>query len=209
MGLGIDLSQVDEGNINSLHKGGGNRPSPGRGMVIVTGWQDYGAANGNAHKLSMEIVAWSDESSIAQTTDQSIFHADRKGTGHPQKIMIALGLAGGLFTARDIQMWKAAGQSADIDYCDLIGRPIMVQLVEEPDRVDPGKTWLNVGYYGKGYFHCKHPEVADWPKNQSILNKHAATIGDWVVLGESTPEPPQPVPAASASASANPFGDNA
>lgn len=204
MGLGLDLSGVDENNLENL-QAGGERPKPGKGMVVVTDWVNYGAPNtdGGAHKLELEIVAWDPAESVAQTTTIAIWHIDKTGKGHPQKVMLSLALAGGLITARDIQLAKAAGTSPQIEFELLKGRPIMVVLEEQPSRKDPSKTFINVGCYGKGFFHCLDPRVKDWPMNQNILNQKRDQIGEWVVLGQETPPPPPP-----AATNGSPFANN-
>jgi len=203
--VNIQLDLTNIGDPDNIHAGG-ERPKAGRGMIVFTGFEEFGAVNGKAHKVDIEIVAWTDPDCVAMTHSISIFYEDRTGKGHPQKVMTALGMAAGLFNARDLNQWKAAGQMPDIDFSQIVGRPAMLQLVEEPDKDNPAKTYINVGSYGKGYYHIKDPRVKDWPKNEGIFNSHAAKVGDFVILGATTPPPPGE--ASTSAAAANPFAKN-
>ena len=78
----------------------------------------------------------------------------------------------------------------------MVGRPIMIELIEKPDDKDPSKKYINIGNIGLGFWHIKDSRTNGWPKNQAVFNRSAAIVGDWV-----TEEKPKPA----ASAAGNPF----
>lgn len=203
MAINLDMNNFT-GDANTLGQGGGDTPKPGKGMVLITEWNEYGGANGKAHELKFEIVAWSDPDSLTMEWRQNIFHTDTTGKGHPLKCMLALGIAGGLFTAADVDEWKRTKAMPTRDYSRLIDRPIMLVLAEEADNNNAAKKWLRVPY-SSTFFHCRDPRVSDWPKNQNMLNAKAALIGEYKPAGSA--------PAATASAAvsspapSNPFGN--
>lgn len=180
-----------------IQDGSGDRPTPGKGMALITGWEEYGGANGQAHKLSLEIVAWTNPQDVAKRHDENIFHKDNSGKGFPQKRMTCLAMAAGLFTANDVKKWKAAGTQPDIDMASLVGRAIMIELVEEPDKNDASKKYIKIGNIGLGFWHIKDPRCKGWPVNQAVINRVHGLVGDWVV--EEKPVTSKPA------ASGNPF----
>lgn len=185
MGMQMDFSGIS--NPDDLQSGG-NRPKAGRGMAMISKFDEYGG-KGGAHEMELEIIAWSDKDSETLTHTVRIPTKDNTGKGHPQKVMAALGIAGGLFMPPDIAAWNEAGEAPEIDFTLLEGRPIMVQFVEEPkkdanDKPIPGESWLNVGSFGKAFFHIMDPRVKDWPVNQGIYNSNAAKVGEYRPVGE-------------------------
>jgi hypothetical protein len=195
MGLSMDFSNVgDAGNL----QGGSDRPKPGRGMVLISKFEEYGAQSGAAHLLEFEVVAWTDKDSIAKSHHSHIRHKDNTGKGHPWKCLSALGIAGGLFTAGDIKEWQDAGSIPDIDFEALVGRPIMLQLTEKPNDDTTKPPWLEVGSIGRGYYHIQDPRVKDWPTNQSIFNKNAAKVGEFEPAEKAAPKPANPFAATNA-----------
>ena len=130
MSFEFDLSNVPE-DASRIQDGGGDRPTPGRGMAVIREWVEYGAVNGQAHKLALELVAWTTATDVGKFHDESIFHQDRSGKGHPMKRMTALAMAAGLFTPADVARWKAERKNPSIDMQAMVNRPIMIELAED------------------------------------------------------------------------------
>ena len=173
----FDFSQIPD-DPTRIHDAGG-RPSPGKGMAVIRGWDEYAGANTKAHKLTLELVAWSTPADVGKTTEQNIFHTDTTGKGFPQRQMTCLAMAAGLFTAADVRRWKAEGERPSIDMHKMIGRPIMIELVEETDNRDPAKKYIRIGNIGLGVWHCTDSKTKDWPKCVRTLNAATALIGQW------------------------------
>jgi hypothetical protein len=205
MSLDFDFSSLPE-DVSRIHDAGGNtRPTPGKGMAVIRGWDEYGGANGKAHKVTLEIAAWSTPADVGKTHEQLIFFTDTTGKGFPMRVMTCLAMAAGLFNAADVKRWKAEGVRPQVDMSKLVGRPVMIELIEEPDQRDPSKKYIRIGNIGLGYWHCTDNKTRDWPKDAKILNSAAAIIGQW-----DAPTPahkPTQAPAAkpAASATADPF----
>lgn len=179
MSFEFDLSNVPE-DASRIQDGNGDRPTPGRGMAVIREWLEYGAVNGQAHKLALEIVAWTNAGDVGKFHDESIFHADRTGKGHPMKRMTALAMAAGLFTPADVARWKAERTNPKIDMQAMVNRPIMIELVEEVDQKDASKKYIRIGNIGLGFWHCQDPRTKDWPKAAAVLNRSLSVIGSWV-----------------------------
>ena len=180
MSFEFDLSNVPE-DPSRIQDGDTERPTPGRGMAVIREWVEYGAVNGQAHKLALELVAWTTPTDVGKFHNESIFHQDRSGKGHPMRRMIALAMAAGLFTPADVARWKQERKNPSIDMQAMVNRPIMIELAEEPDQKDPSKKYLRIGNIGLGFWHCQDPRTKDWPKNASVLNRSLSVIGQWVV----------------------------
>lgn len=184
----FDFSAVPE-DPSRLQDGGGDRPTPGRGMAIIRKWGEYEAVNGQAHLLQLEIVAWTAPADVGKIHDESIFHVDRSGKGHPMKRMTTLAMAAGLFTPADVARWKAEQVNPKIDMQAMLNRPIMIELAEEPDQKDPSKKYLRIGNIGLGFWHAMDPRTKDWPKSAAVLNRSMAVIGQWVTPSQVTTKP--------------------
>ncbi len=195
MGLGFDFSSVPD-DPTKIQDGGGDRPTPGRGMVLISEFNEYMGAKGQAHEVVMEIVNWTNPSDVAKVHKENIFVKDTSGKGFPMKRLTCLAMAAGLFNADDVKRWKAEGSQPDIDMSKLKGRPIMIELVEEADKNDASKKYIRVGNIGLGMYHIKDARVKDWPKNQSIYNRCAASVGEWIT--ETKPATTKPAAAAGA-----------
>ena len=74
----FDFSQIPDDPAR-IHEAGA-RPSPGKGMAVIRGWEEYGGANGKAHKLSLELVAWSTPADVGKSHEHLIFYQDTTGT---------------------------------------------------------------------------------------------------------------------------------
>lgn len=184
----FDLSNVPE-DASRIQDGSSERPTPGRGMAVIREWLEYGAVNGQAHKLALEIVAWTTPADVGKMHDESLFYQDRTGKGHPMKRLTCLAMAAGLFTPADVARWKAERKNPSIDMQAMVNRPIMIELVEEPDQKDPSKKYLRIGNIGLGFWHCQDPRTKDWPKNASVLNRSLAVIGTWTTATQTaTPQ---------------------
>lgn len=184
----FDLSNVPE-DASRIQDGSSERPTPGRGMAVIREWVEYGAVNGQAHKLALEIVAWTTPADVGKMHDESLFYQDRTGKGHPMKRLTCLAMAAGLFTPADVARWKAERKNPSIDMQAMVNRPIMIELVEEPDQKDPSKKYLRIGNIGLGFWHCQDPRTKDWPKNASVLNRSLAVIGSWTTATQTaTPQ---------------------
>lgn len=206
MAFEMDFSQVPD-DPTKIQDGNGDRVTPGKGMAMITAFNEYGGAKGQAHELEMEIVAWSNSQDVAKTHKENIFHKDSTGKGFPMKRMTCLAMAAGLFTANDVKAWKAAGASPEIDMTKLVGRPIMIELIEEADKNDATKKYIRIGNIGLAFYHIKDKRIEGWPKNQNIFNANAHKVGDWVTetkpAAKTETKKTEQVAAASA---ADPFG---
>ena len=199
----FDFSMVPE-DASRIHDVGG-RPSPGKGMAVIRGWDEYGGANGKAHKLTLELVAWSTPGDVGKTTEQNLFFTDTTGKGFPMRQMTCLAMAAGLFTAADLKRWKAEGERPRIDMANLVGRPVMIELVEEQDNRDPSKKYIRIGNIGLGFWHCTDSKTRDWPKCARTLNAAAAVIGQWDAPAAAKAPAKPASAAAKPSAGADPF----
>ena len=204
MGFEFDFSQVPE-DPTKIQDGNGDRVTPGKGMAIITAWNEYGGAKGQAHELELEIVAWSNSQDIAKTHKENIFHKDSTGKGFPMKRMTCLAMAAGLFTANDVKAWKAAGTAPEIDMQKLVGRPIMIELIEETDKDNATKKYIRIGNIGLAFYHIKDKRIEAWPKNQTIFNANAHKVGDWITETKPAAKTEKP-PAKPADPAADPFG---
>ncbi len=207
MAFDFDFSNIPE-DPTKIQDGNGDRVTPGKGMALITAWNEYGGAKGQAHELEMEIVAWSTPADIAKTHKENIFHKDNTGKGFPMKRMTCLAMAAGLFSAADVKKWKAAGTQPEIDMTKLVGRPIMIELVEVIDDKDATKKYINIGNIGLAFYHIKDKRIEAWPKNQNIFNANAHKVGDWVT-GTKPAAAKTEKPAAketAAASSSDPFG---
>ena len=195
--IDMDFDNIPD-DPTKLQDGNQDRPKPGRGMALITGWEEHGLFKGKAHKLDLEIVAWTDTDSVGKTHTEGIFHADTTGKGHPQKRMTTLALAAALFTPADVAKWKAERQAPSIDFSELLGRPIMVEIIEEPRQKDPSKKDFKIGGYGLAMYHIHDPRVSSWPRNQTIVNQRGGLVGQWGAAAKpATPPPAPPKPATS------------
>lgn len=201
MAIDFDFSSVPD-DPSKIQDGGGDRVTPGRGMVLITKWGEYEGAKGEAHAVEMEIVAWTTPTDIAKTHTENIFHKDKSGKGFPMKRLTCLAMAAGLFNANDVKKWKTQGAAPEVDMSKIVGRPIMIELVEEVDQKDATKKYIRVGNIGLAMYHVKDQRVKDWPRNQSIYNRCAAAVGEWIT--ETKPAAPKKETAAAA-ASEDPF----
>jgi len=209
MAFEFDFSQVPE-DPTKIQDGKGDRVTPGKGMALITAWNEYGGAKGQAHELELEIVAWSNTQDVAKTHKENIFHKDSTGKGFPMKRMTCLAMAAGLFTANDVKAWKAAGSAPEIDMEKLKGRPIMIELIEEADKNDATKKYIRIGNIGLAFYHIKDKRVEAWPKNQNIYNAKAHMVGDWITetkpAATSSAKTDKPAAKTAAASTADPFG---
>jgi hypothetical protein len=208
----FDLSDMPD-NPDSIGSGG-QRATPGRGMAIITGWEEYGGASGKAHKLTVELAAWSTPADVGKTHEENIFHADTTGKGFPKRRMLSLAMAAGLTSPAEYQRAKANGEALRLDLQKLVGRPIMLELAEEADQRDPSKKYIRVANIGLGWHHPLDPKVAAWPKDAARLQRLGITAT--APAKPSAPPPQQqqvtarPAPPAkpvAASDDADPFAD--
>ena len=207
MAFEFDYSDVPE-NVEDLQKSSG-RAKPGRGMVVIKEWSEYSANSGKQHELTMEIVAWSNPESLAVIHTERIWHADHAGDNDEGKrnkknfsdIMMAIAVASGIISARDIATCREKKLPIKFDIEKAIERPVMIELEERPDKKNTIKSYINVALYGKAFFHIKDPRVKDWPVNQSIYNRCAATVGEWITETKAA----APKKDAAAGVTADPF----
>jgi hypothetical protein len=206
----FDLSDMPD-NPESIGSGG-QRATPGRGMAIITGWEEYGGASGKAHKLTVELAAWSTPADVGKTHEENIFHADTTGKGFPKRRMLSLAMAAGLTSPAEYQRAKANGEALRLDLAKLVGRPIMLELAEEADQRDPSKKYIRVANIGLGWHHPADPKVAAWPKDLARLKR----LGITTTVERAASPPPQqqvtarpapPVKPVAASDDADPFAD--
>jgi hypothetical protein len=206
MSFEFDFSSVPD-DPSKIQDGNGERVTPGRGMALITAWNEYGGVKGQAHELELEIVAWSHQADIAKVHKENIFHKDSTGKGFPMKRMTCLALAAGLFNANDVKSSKASGTQPAVDMQKLVGRPIMIELVEEPDKNDASKKYIRIGNIGLAFYHIKDKRVEAWPKNTNIFNQNALKVGEWIT--ETKPvaktEQRKQEPATAAAGAADPF----
>jgi len=174
---------------------GGERPKPGKGMAIITKWDEYAArTKGASSQLDLEIVAWTDPACVGMRHTEQIFTKDSTGKGHPQKRLTTLAMAAGLFTPADVVRWKKNGQQAEVDMNSLVGRPIMIALIEEPDKNDPDKKYIKIGGIGLAMYHITDPRVKGWPMNQSIYTAKLPLVGTFQPPSAAVASPPQQKP---------------
>ena len=208
--LEFDLDDMPD-NPDSIGSGG-QRATPGRGMAIIIAWEEYGAANGKAHKLTVEIAAWSTPADVGKTHEESIFHTDTTGKGFPKRRMLSLAMASGISTPAEYQRAKAEGRPLGFDGSKLVGRPIMVELAEEPDQKDPSKKYLRVAK-GLGWHHPLDPKVAAWPKDAARLQRLGITATTAPAKPSAPPvqqqvtRPPAPAAPVASNDDADPFGN--
>jgi hypothetical protein len=205
MAFEFDFSNVPE-DPTKIQDGNGDRVAPGRGMALITKWEEYGGAKGQAHALELEIVAWSTPADVAKSHTENIFHKDSTGKGFPMKRMTCLAMAAGLFTANDVKAWKAANAAPEIDMLKLVGRPIMIELIEEADKNDATKKYIRIGNIGLAFYHIKDKRVEAWPKNQNIFNANAHKVGDWITETKPAAAKAEKPPAKPADPAVDPFG---
>lgn len=205
MAFEFDFSQVPE-DPTKIQDGNGDRVTPGKGMALITAWNEYGGAKGQAHELELEIVAWSSPGNVAKIHKENIFHKDSTGKGFPMKRITCLAMAAGLFTANDVKAWKAAGTTPEIDMQKLVGRPIMIELIEEADKNDATKKYIRIGNIGLAFYHIRDKRVEAWPKNQTIFNSKAHLVGDWVTETKPAAMKTEKPVAAAATSTDDPFG---
>jgi hypothetical protein len=192
---------------------GGQRATPGRGMAIITGWEEYGGASGKAHKLTVELAAWSTPGDVGKTHEENIFHQDTTGKGFPKRRMLSLAMAAGLTSPAEYQRAKAEGQALRLDLQQLVGRPIMLELAEEPDQRDPSKKYIRVANIGLGWHHVNDPKVAAWPRDAARLQRLGITATAAPAKPSAPPSPQQvtrpPAPAKPVASNddADPFGN--
>lgn len=197
--------QLNAGDIKDPFnpQGGGDRPKPGHGLVVIKEFNEYGGASGKAHEMVCEIVAWTDEESVTMFHKENIFHADNTGKGFPTKRLNCIAMAAGLYNAKDAAAAKEAGTELEFDGEKLIGRPVFMQLVEVPDQNDKTRSYINVGGIGLAIYHIMDPRCSDWPTIQGIINRAAAAVGEWVAKeGAVKPAPTE-------ASKGNPFAKNA
>ena len=198
MPIEFDLSHV--GKPEDIHKGF-ERVEPGCGMALISEFNEYGHAKTGAHELKLEIVAWTVDDSVGQIHEELIFTKDTSGKGWPLKRMTALALASGVWRVDQVKQWQMSGQQGSLETQDMVGRPIFVELVEEPDQSNPAKTYIKVGGAGLAFFNLNDPACANWPKNQALFNQWAPKVGTVAVSTSHTSSLPtqskQELPAAS------------
>jgi hypothetical protein len=199
----FDLSDMPD-NPESIGSGG-QRATPGRGMAIITGWEEYGGASGKAHKLTVELAAWSTPADVGKTHEENIFHQDTTGKGFPKRRMLSLAMAAGLTSPADYQRAKAEGQALRLDLQQLVGRPIMLELAEEPDQRDPSKKYIRVANIGLGWHHVNDPKVAAWPKDAASLQR----LGITATAAPTAAPPAKPVARPAPPAAPVPSNDDA
>jgi len=76
-----------------------------------------------------------------------------------------------------VQAAKSAGQAISLDMQQLVGRVMMVELIEEPSRNDPTKSYLKVGGAGVAMYHVDDHRCAKWPKNEAVIAAKRDLIG--------------------------------
>jgi len=172
-----ELDGIGASDPFAINTGGNGRPSPGCGLVQILGWSEYTGANGKAHELEFELIAWSVADDVGKTFTENIFHADNSGKGWPKKRMLCLAAVTGLLTPAAVQAAKAAGQAISLDMQQLVGRVMMVELIEEPSQNDPTKSYLKVGGAGVAMYHCDDHRCAKWPKNEAVIAAKRDLIG--------------------------------
>jgi len=217
----FDLSDMPE-NPESLNSAG-NRPTPGRGMAIVTKYEEYSQrSKGKAHTVTLEIVAWAvlsngtwvvSTADNGRTHDENIYHEDPTGKKFWQRRCLTLAIAAGVVTVDQYQRAKAEGRGLSFDLHNAVGRPIMVEFIEEPDKNDPAKKYLRVGNIGLGWHHVNDPKVAAWPKDLQRLQRMGITAtAAHAAVPQAKPVTRPPAPAAPAAPvpnndDADPFGN--
>jgi hypothetical protein len=205
MGFEFDFSQTPD-DPTKIQDGSGGRVTPGKGMALITEWEEYGMYERKAHKVGLEIVAWTAKDELGKIHEEGIFHKDSTGKGFPMRRMTCLAMAAGLFTAIDVKRWKDEKKNPEVDMTKLVGRPIMIELIEETDKNDATKKYIRIGNIGLAFYHIKDKRVEAWPKNQTIFNSKAHLVGDWVTETKPTAKNEKPAATVTAASTADPFG---
>lgn len=172
--LGLDDAPDDP------HSGSGGRATPGKGLVVCTGFEEFGGADGKAHKLTFEIAAWTDKECVGSEHSENIFHQDRTGKGWPKRRMLVLALATGIISQAEYAAAKAQDATIDLDFSKINGRPMKVVLIEQADKDDASKTYINVGGAGIAMYHIDDPKCKNWPTIAAVENKARSVVGKWV-----------------------------
>ena len=203
MSFEFDFSVLPE-DPSTIHDSS-DRPTPGKGMALIKNWQEYTGKSGNTHTLTLEILAWSNPRDVGKQHTQLIWLSDKSGKQFYMKILSCLAMAAGVFTPADVAEWKRRNERPFIDMSKIIGRPIMIELVEEADVNDPSKKYIRIGNIGLGYWHCTDAKTKDWPKCARTLNAAAAVIGQWDAPATAKPAAKPAPAAAKPPAGADPF----
>lgn len=196
MGLQIDLSQT--GEPEKLHDQPG-RVEPGCGMALIQKFEEY-TQGGSAHDIHLEIVAWTVPDEVGKVHQQSLWMTDRSGKGWPMKVLTNLAIASGLWTADQVRQMQQSGNYGEFDPQEMVGRPVMVRLVEEPDNRDPSKVYVKIGGVGIDVFNLNDPKAADFPRHAGLFNQWSPKIG-------FKNNAPNPKPATGTAGAANPKSD--
>lgn len=198
----FDLTDGDPFSFNSGAAGG--RPSPGCGLVQIINWSEYTGANGKAHELECEIIAWPNADDRGKTFTELIYHEDRSGKRWPQKRMACLAAVTGLLTPQMVAAAKANGTPVAPNLAQLPGRIMFVELIEEPWQSDPTKTSLKVGGAGMAWYHVDDPRCVRWPKNDGVISAKRHLVGSLPQPDDKPAPQAAPQPAAPAASGGEP-----
>lgn len=201
MGLNLNLSKV-KGNMDELKNNMFKETPPGRGMVLVKEFREYGHANTGAHELVLELVAWTTPEGVGVEHTELIFpdKGDREEDQCAARLL-KIAIATGMITPRQAEDARTGAGELDLDFVTALpGRPLMVEVIKRKGK--DNKEYCNIGEGGFAFYHCRDAKTKDWPKHQAIINQSGATIGEWEPLKKDAPADNKP---AAPKPSSNPF----
>lgn len=200
MGLNLNLSRV-KGDMDSLKNTAFKETPPGRGMVLVKSFKEYGHAKTGAHELTLEIVAWTNPEGVGVEHNELLF-PDKGDTEEDRCAarLIKIAIATGMITPKEAEDARNGSGELDLDFATgLPGRPMFVEIVKRKGKDD--KEYCNVGEGGFAFYHCKDSRCSDWPKHTALINQNGHLIGEWEPLKKDATPATKPA----TKSSANPF----
>lgn len=203
MGLNLNLSKV-KGDMDSLRNTAFKDTPPGRGMVLVKEFKEYGFTKGKnpGHELILEIVAWTNPEGVGVEHKEIIFTDDgSRDEDQCAARLIKIAIATGMITPREAEDARTGAGELDLDFTvGLPGRPLMVEIIKRKGKDD--KEYTNISEGGFAFYHCKDERCKDWPRHTALINQNGHLIGEWQPLKK---DQSPPTPAVPKSPAANPF----
>lgn len=200
MGLKLNLSRV-KGDMDALKNTSFRETPPGRGMMQVKEFREYGHQKTGSHELVMELVAWTNPEGIGIEHTELIF-PDRGDRDDDQCAarLLRVAIATGMITPKEAEDARNGSGELDLDFTTALpGRVMMVEIIARPNK--DGKVFANIGEGGFAFYHCKDERCKDWPRHVALINQNGHLIGEWQPLKKDTPAPK----AAAPKPSVNPF----
>lgn len=201
MGLNLNLSKV-KGDMDSLKNSAFKETPPGRGMVLVKAFKEYGHAKTGSHELVLEIVAWTNPEGVGVEHTELVFpdKGDREEDQCAARCL-KIAIATGMVTPREAEDARNGSGELDLDLATALpGRPMFVEVVKRKGKDD--KEYCNIGEGGFAFYHVKDPRCVDWPKHAALINQNMHLVGEWEPLKKDAAPTSKP---AEKKPGANPF----